>query len=361
MISGQSVRIYDLMKKNIKYFMTSKTKKYYHYHRWQWKENAYNWLFIILALGIAAFTELFYHQKSNSITEHHHEDESFPKFRPESISSIILQNKVHMLRLHRDNSGHWFSFNQEKNTKFPVREDFINGLVSTLSSLNLQKQFPNDSLNRANFSLNEPLVTLTITTAENKMIQMKVGISNPITKASYININESAKIFQIDMISNRILNFHQEQIFDDRIFSFNIAKLNSINFEWPQLPKKSILLAKGKQKWVNLLDVEIPTESVNSLLKVLRNIKSSKIIQSAVDEQTYQQAANTFTNPIFKISINFGSESYNFLGVKGYQREIASVIKSNDFFLVKETSRNEISVMSREDFNNLSLVLKNIK
>jgi hypothetical protein len=327
---------------------------------WRWKSHSYNWVFFILALGIAVYTELFYHQRpAEKITSL--ENDGLPKLRAESINSILLQNKMHMIRLSKDASGHWFSQNIEKNTKVSVREEFINGLISTLSSLNLQKYLSNDSLNRANFSLNEPLATMTVSTVDGRTYRMKIGISNPISKSSYLIVNDSPKIFQIDVISNRILNFHQEEIFDDRIFSFTINKMQSIVIDWPGISKKEINLAKDLQKWVNAQNAEIPSEQVNSLLKVLRNIKSVKMFHPQIDEQIYNQLITGFNQSTFKISVQFQEESYQFQGTRGNLREVASYVKGNEYYLIKEINRNEISVMSRDDFQALNALIRNFK
>lgn len=326
----------------------------------KWKSHSYNWFFFILALGIAVYTELFYHQRpAEKISTK--ENEGLPKFRAESINSILLQNKIHMIRLTKDNSGHWFSQNNEKNTKVPVREDFMNGLISTISSINLQKNFSNDALNRANFSLNEPLATMTITSDDGRTYRIKIGISNPISKSSYLTVNDSPKIYQIDMISNRILNFHQEEIFDDRIFSFTITKMQSISFDWPGLPKKTINLAKDQQKWVDGQNLEIASEQVNLLLKTLRNIKSVKMFHPQVEEATYNQLLTQINQSTFSIEVQFKEENYQFKGARGNQRELANLVKSSEFYLVKELSRNEISIMSKEDFIALTNSLKLLK
>jgi len=338
--------------------MTSQSKKFP--KLWRWKSHSYNWIFFILALGIAVYTELFYHQRpAEKIATQ--ENDGLPKLRAESINSILLQNKIHMIRLSKDNTGHWFSQNIEKNTKVPVREEFINGLVSTLSSLNLQKNFSNDSLNRANFSLNEPLATMTISTQDGRMYRMKIGISNPISKSSYLTVNDSPKIFQIDMISNRILNFHQEEIFDDRIFSFTITKMQSIAFDWPGLPKKEVTLAKDLQKWVNAQNTEIPSEQVNILLKTLRNIKSVKMFHPQIDEPLYEQLLSSLNQTTFKIQVKFQEEAYEFVGTKHYQKEVASFVKGSEYYLVKELNRNEISIMNKDDFQALGNALKNLR
>lgn len=327
---------------------------------WRWKSHSYNWFFFLLALGIAVYTELFYHQRPAEKIANL-ETDGLPKLRAETINSILLQNKIHMIRLSKDTTGHWFSYNTEKNTKIPVKEEFINGLISTISSLNLQKNFSNDSLNRANFSLNEPLATMTVSTQDGRSYRMKIGISNPISKSSYLSINDSPKIFQIDMLSNRILNFHQEDIFDDRIFSFNISKMQSIVLDLPGIPKKTINLAKDLQKWVNLQNVELPSEQVNNLLKTLRNIKSIKIFHPNMDEATYKLLLTSFNQPNFKIEVQFASESYQYIGARGHQREIASLLKANEFYLVKEIQRSEITVMSKDDFNSLSQMVRTLK
>ncbi len=327
---------------------------------WRWKSHSYNWIFFILAIGIAVYTELFYHQRpAEKITTQ--ENDGLPKLRAESINSILLQNKIHMIRLSKDNTGHWFSQNIEKNTKVPVREEFINGLISTLSSLNLQKNFSNDSLNRANFSLNEPLATMTVSTQDGRTYRMKIGISNPISKSSYLTVNDSPKIFQIDMISNRVLNFHQEEIFDDRIFSFTINKMSSISFDWPGLPHKEINLAKDLQKWINAQSVEIPSEQVNILLKTLRSIKSVKMFHPQIDEPLYEQLLLALNQSTFKIQVQFQEEKYQFTGTKHYQRDVASLVKGGEYYLVKELNRNEISLMSKEDFLALGNSLKNVR
>ncbi len=338
--------------------MSTKYKKFPTLGRW--KSYSYNWFFFILALGIAAYTELFYHQRPSEkiITS---EFDGIPKLRAESINSILLQNKVHMIRLSKDGPGNWFSHNVEKNTKIPVKEEFINGLISTLSSLNMQKNFSNDSLNRANFSLNEPLATLTISTLDGRTYRMKIGISNPISKSSYITINDSPKIFQIDMISNRILSFHQEEIFDDRIFSFTLNKIQSLSFAWPGYGTKTVTLEKDLQQWVNAQKTEIGSEAINHILKTLRNVKSVKIFHPQQDEETYKQLLSSLQLSLFKIEVQFSDENYTFVGAKGHQRDIASLVKSNEYYLVKEINRNEISVMNKDDFIALGQALKNLK
>lgn len=328
---------------------------------WHWKGHSYNWFFFMLAIGIAVFTELFYHQKSANISTITRE-EQLPHFRPEEIEAVILQNKLHMLRLHKDATGHWISQNNEKNTQIPVREDFMNGLLSTISTLNLQKYYPNDSLNRANFSLNEPLATMTLSLSQNRNYRFKIGISNPISKSSYITINDSPKIFQIDMINKRIMNFQDEQIFDDRIFSFNLNKIESISVTWPQIqPEKVIKLDKDEQRWVNQQNQDLNIENVNLFLKTMRNIKSLKIVQLQGDDQQFNNLTELLKKPLFKIEVKFLDETYTFEGIRGNNRELASAFKNSEFYFVKESKRNEFSVMSRDDFYNLSIAIRNIK
>lgn len=137
--------------------------------------------------------------------------------------------------------------------------------------------------------------------------------------------------------------------------------MQSITFDWPGLAKKEINLAKDLQKWVNAQNVELPTEQVNILLKILRNVKSLKMFHPQLDEDLYKQLLSNLNQTTFKIQVKFQEETYQFSGTKNHQRELASLVKGSEFYLVKELNRNEISVMSKDDFKALFNALKNIK
>jgi hypothetical protein len=313
----------------------------------------FHWSFLVMLFCIAAFTELFYNQ--TTLNEHKLDSIIFPKFKSENISSLILKNRFHILRLLKDENGMWFTASQKNESLFPVKEEFSNSLLSSISSMTMQKQLVKDQRNLANFSLSEPLITLVIEDsklAKSGPITMKVGISNPVTNSSYVYFDHIEKIFQVDMVSTKIINFQDESIYDERVFAFTPNGLLGMNFTSPNGNLTAFNLNKNEQAWYHSNGKATPIEHINSIIRQLKLLKNIKVIQnSGADDILYKAITKATTQPYFKLTFVYENNSYQYMAFK-ISGSILS-FKIPEVIVVEESSRPGFTVMAKADFESL--------
>jgi len=327
------------------------------------RSHGHNYFFFALLFSLGIFTELFYHPQSSLNIK-----ESFltlpPKLKSDEILGITLQNKTHLLKLKKDGVGIWYSTNQDNNRRVPLREDYINSLLSSLSSFNVQKKLPNDSMNRTNFSLNDPLLSLTISTISGDLWNLKVGITNPLTKSSYVTFNDSPYLFQIDMVNSKIINFHKEALIDDKIFTYSTNNLLSLHYDFIQQNiSESLILKKHELQWVSQTGKPNNLIAVNELFRFIKTIKSAKIIsQESISKEFFEDILKSLYKPVFRITFAYETETQTFEGIllSNSQRNLASKKNLPEYFWVKEKSREELYLMSKDDFQELLTHFKNL-
>lgn len=357
-INKKKIKVIKIRKKN-SFFNAAWQRKYIYK---PFKIIGHNWYYFIFFFLLAGFTELFYHVKEteSAIVQ----DDQLPKLKADLIEKIVLKNRFHRLTLRKEESGIWFTYNDEIR-KYPVREDYINNILSSLSSISLQKQIINDATNRANFSLNDPLLEIQVSmTGTTSPYLLKVGISNPITKSSYISIDNNNIIYQIDVISSKLVNFHNEQIFDDRVFVFSLSSIESIQLNLTGQKEHFLKFIKNEQKWLTQNNEDIEFDSISGLIKVLKSVRSIKVLQKEqMNDDVYQSLLPNNQNVALEINFNHAKESYHYICAKYSGRSIASTYVGNitDSYIVKDVDRDELYIMSKNDFAELSEMIKTLK
>lgn len=194
-----------------------------------------NGCFLALILSLALFTELFYHQPEhqlwgNSLTL---VETQIPKLPLEQIQLIRIANKSHQVTFRKLTTGLWSIQGSQSDLSYPAREDFVNGLISFLSSLSSQKKFTDDAINRSHYSLDIPLLQIQVD-AGGKNINYAIGISNPLTNTSYLSASNSPFIYEVQLIGPKFMNFHESNLLDERLVPSGNTPLLKYSFRAPQ-------------------------------------------------------------------------------------------------------------------------------
>ena len=256
-----------------------------------------NWfiiIFVFIILGTAGLGYLF----QNPILDHN----DFEKYRHllskddlNNTKSIEFQNKMGKFTIHRHQDGWQITSPQT----LQIKGKIIEQLLSTLGNMKIAKIFNNELINRSNFLLENPQVTIKLI-LQGKEKYLRFGIINPIDNSTYLLVDKDDVIFNVNVLDFPLSSISITELIDDRAFPINIEKVTSIVFKRNAKEKWILVLQDGA--WIDGKGQEFNSDAVMAFLQQLSSIPSIAIL-AEVTEKQQKKIDQAINPPIFEIGI----------------------------------------------------------
>jgi len=228
--------------------------------------------------------------------------------------------------------------------------------------MTLQKQMIKNITGTSDFHLNDPLVTITFKLDQAhhpKPYELKIGMSNPITNSSYITYEGSDKIFQIDVVSNKIINFQDELIYDDRALAFNPSGLTGLSYSFPNSMPQKLTLNREDQAWQKENGETVKIEIINGALKNIKLLRNIKVIQySDQDTQTYEAVTQQLGQPTLKLEFHYKDKLLTYSGHRVNGKVIG--LSNAEYLILKEENREDLTVLDKVQVDQLYKILTDL-
>lgn len=189
---------------------------------------------------------------------------------------------------------------------FPANQESLSQIFDAIKKISIRRIYERDKININNFSLDYPLMALTLEQANGEKIVIDLGLINPVDSSTYLSIsNQPSIIYHINALENALEKFDLNNFVESRIFHlkkeeiFGVKVLNSAGTNILQIYKK-------EDNWYSKGDAALENDKVTEMLNELVAIRSQMIIDrmpdGARETLTKAMAAHLYTVTISSAS-----------------------------------------------------------
>lgn len=179
--------------------------------------------------------------------------------------------------------------------------NMIEKILSSLKEIKIKKIYPKDAINLANFSLDNPISTLTIKNEKNEEKSISFGLVNPIDNSTYVSVEDEKAIYHINNINMPFERIELASLIDSRIFNMEWNEIKSFKLFSQNKNKPTLSFVREKKIWV-AGNKQLHDERMKKYLSELTSLKSTIIL----DERTQKldERLERYTSkPFFKLDV----------------------------------------------------------
>lgn len=181
-----------------------------------------------------------------------------------------------------------------------VKEDVVPRILEALGMIRVRNFHRLEPINLTSFSLDNPTLTLSLTTRKERMIEIKMGLINPIDNSAYMGLSTQNQIYQIDPIEMALESYDLAQLVESRVLALNASSLASV--EIYTMKGLELKLLKKDEGWVDQNSEAISTAKVTKFFERLEEIKSFSIVDNLnADQRLFMEKA--MASPVYSMKL----------------------------------------------------------
>lgn len=311
--------------------------------------------FFILALTVSSLVSEFFQAPIISSRQLSRYQFLFSSEEIDKVNSVKLKTELGNFSLSKSNNT-WVL--KEPRT-IDANSQIINEMLSSLKEIKIKRIFPKDQINLINFSLEKPIVELTLSPLKEKTRSLSFGLVNPIDKSTYMTFSNEDVIYHITLYNFNFEKVDIASLVDSRIFNFNVADISSLNIKDRNNNERINFNFKDNNWYDNktLLD----TEKVQNYLKEILSI-NTKFILDKRDEETQKDIDRYLEKPLYSISMTLKSgEKVNYQ-ITSLIRSIKDVkVEERQNFLISASNRQHPFLVSKSNYKLFYKKTRNFK
>ncbi len=265
------------------------------------------------------------------------------------VNLISLKNKIGQFDLQKpDRSSSWLVTSPRK---LPASDNTVTAIFTLLENIRVLKLYDNEPINRSNFSLENPYLSIEVATKNNIKYTIDFGLINPIDGTSYIYASNTDHIYHIDEIDISLATLDLNDIVDGRVFIFSPSRVSSLTISrisgGGSLPTQQ--LKQVDKSWIDLHKKTIPSEIVMEYLNELSSIKSTLILDSLTEEQL-KEIGPMRDNLQYELSVKDIDENTTTFNISQMVNKNISdyKIEKNKTILIHNKGQGPIYVLNRD-------------
>lgn len=304
-------------------------------------------VFFILLSGAALLTDIFHTPVKTSV-EASGMATLYKARELDFVTKITLKNKSGIYvfdKIEKNQISPWHLSSPRSVTANSI---FIEKLFNSLITIKIKNIFPNDPINKSNFSLEKPNASVIMEgAAPNTAITLDIGLLNTIDNTTYVKVSSRNNIYQVEVPSVSLENATILDLIESKIFSIDLESINSFKVSFHNKSSSEINIHKKNNTWVNNEDTLLAQDKVDEYFQDLSTIKSSFVLDSQTDQQK-KQISSLSRNPDITltakdnkgniITYRISSLIYNFpdLDLKGSPYFVVSISNNQTAYIVKK-------------------------
>lgn len=229
----------------------------------------------------------------------------------QSLESVQFTNK--------HGSFHFENADSEGNLQGPwqmtspqslkMKDEVVKRIIDALNVIRVRNFHRLEPINISSFSLDNPTLSLLFENTKGKVLELKMGLINPIDNSAYISLSTQNQIYQIDPIELALEAWDLPQLVDSKIFAFSVPDLLEVEIIRPGASEFKIL--RKEESWVDSTGMVLNQKKVNDFIERLLDLKSLSILEK-LNESQIAGLQKTVATPVvnFKLVTRNGIRSY---------------------------------------------------
>jgi hypothetical protein len=314
-----------------------------------------NWVTLTFAIGIGVLflaAEFLQYNPLSNYNENSSQNPIASDFLS-NVTSIHLKNRIVDVKFVQKSRNDWMITEPKS---IPGSFEKINGILTSLASLKVNKIHQLEPLNQATFALDKPLAIVELESKLQEKMTVKLGLVNPINDSTYIEIPERNAIYQVSNFGLDISSLNFIDIIDARIFRYELNMLSDIEIYERRNSRPFINFKNNNGYWDTPKYNTISQANTVKTLKELLNMKAFMILDQ-LDEEALKVVKKYERSLSWRVKIKEQSSQEEveyklstyvkaIPGVKFDKRQYVLVFASNkDFpYLVHKDNLNSIMI-----------------
>lgn len=239
-----------------------------------------------------------------------------------------------------------------------VKDDVIPKIVDALNVIRVRNFHLLEPINIASFSLDNPTLTLTFKTFQDKSYEVKMGLINPIDNSAYLSLSSQNQIYQIDPIEITLESYDISQLVESRVLALNPESLVSLEIYTPT--GLEVKLLKKEELWVDQNGVSLETNKVKKYFEKLEDLKSFTILDKlTVPQQAFMETV--MATPIYTLKL---------ISAQGVRSYFVSEIKNgipgmnlsqSNFYALSSEEKKSFVLIEKEQLRAFTLKSSELK
>jgi hypothetical protein len=313
------------------------------------KSTLSNWLtiFFVFALALSAgISEFFQAPKTlNQELEQYHF--LFTKNQIANFDQIKIENRLGEFSLARTETGVWELTSPRV---LPASADLVSRMTRTLEGVKIRKLFPKDPINLSNFSLDNPLMKIKLTsTTKNIEEEVHFGLVNPIDNSTYIYSDTKEVIYHVDALANSLEGLGLSDFVDSKVFTMNTDQIASFEL-FRGRSSKQLSLKRDKDQWLGRNDKPVRPDDVVKYFNGLLEVRSALILDR-LTEKLSENLERLLKTPFYYIKIVTASGEEITYEISTIVNNLPDVkLDKGQIYIVKASNRSHPYVLTKDSF-----------
>ena len=254
-------------------------------------------LFAIVLFSVAAMTEVFQLTKSdNTQTVYSNPIRSDILA---NLKSMVIKNRLGQFTL-QEESGRWIL---KEPRVMPLKSSTKEQLFQALKAINVKDIHEYEPINLSSFSLDRPILSIALYTKLDEKITLNMGLINPINNTTYITVSNQQRIYQVDILSNKLEAMELSDFIDAKIFSVDAKHLSYFELYRGKNTSSSYLFKNIDGNWSSKRFNHISNTNTLKALERILDIRAHYILDKQ-DQETLNTINNYLENPLYRIILN---------------------------------------------------------
>lgn len=303
----------------------------------------------IIFIALSAFYSEFF--QAPEVINHEMNQFRFliSKDKLDSTQQLIIKNNLGSFHFEKEEGkieGQWKIISPRS---LPANDDLINKILSVLQNIQIKSIHEKDKIGLANFSLNSPLIEITLLDQNGNSNSIKFGLVNPFDNSTYATVSSEDAIFHINAIGTPLGSLDLTNFIDSRVFSFIPEKIQSFAVHQSDLSGKNpyALFTFDNEKWIGKDTKELDDQKVLDHLHSLTKIKSNLIIDKT-NEELDKKISQYFEKPWIKIDVKSIDNEETTYTISSQINSLPNMkIEKWQNVLIKSSNRNVIYLINK--------------
>ncbi len=180
--------------------------------------------------------------------------------------------------------------------ELPASEEMLSKIFQVLKEIRIRKAYALGEVDASSFSLDNPVVTISLKESTGEELTIFVGLTNPIDNSSYIQLAEQKTIFHIDSFDRTIEGLDIISLIETNPFLLQIQNADAITFNLNEGKKNSKTYKKINGQWELAKD----HSDANKIIEKLKSLKSVALLDQIKESKNL--IAKTFNSPLFNLN-----------------------------------------------------------
>jgi hypothetical protein len=310
-------------------------------------------LFCCIVFSTAFLTDFLKSPKKNS-SQFIEQTQVFNSKELDEMSKIIIKNKTGEFVFEKSSTGDKFEWLMTSPKTIKSSSIFIENFFQSLKTIKLIKYIEDTKINNSNFSIDKPTATVTLSTNDQKVMNIDFGIMNSIDHSTYVRILGKQGILHIEAPTTSLENLSLSDLIESKIFQllpsdikvFKYKKKNSKNF---------ISISKSNSDYISDKNIVLDSKKVIDFFEEIINLKSSFTIEEQTEVQKKElQKIISNNNILIQIETN-DSQNISFSISQPTQKINELTLNEEPHNVMTSTNSSVIYIINKETNSKLDL------